>query len=270
MIVYILIGFVLISLVMTLGDLCHGDPTYNLLNLLPSSSGSSSTDIQDIARYYSTCQGNATLQSDVLSGQKYLKDMQKALDLLQSAPGCTADPNLISMENTVQAINGTLISLYDEISCQSIQPFWTMMLEDGLCTNLYAGIFQAWGAQILGCLCCFMMLMICSITYQYYPIYPHGLKNDTRSCVWSSLCCFANCCYLCGNWCDVGREDQLPPGSRHNPAAAPAAAPRIDRVILRDSDDDQDSDDDAGHIHVELTESHSHRENPHYVPVERL
>mmetsp|Transcript_956 Transcript_956/g.997 ORF Transcript_956/g.997 Transcript_956/m.997 type:complete len:530 (+) Transcript_956:64-1653(+) len=166
-ILFILLGVIFISFVMIFGDLCE-KPTYNVLNSLPNSN-----DIQNIANYYATCQGNTTIQVDLQSAHSYINQMYSALDTFRTLPLCQNDINLIHMQGTVVQINTTLNDLSDVTTCPPIQRIWFDLVNTGVCTEFYSGIFYVWGAQILTSLFFFFTLLVVSINYQFYPKHPY-------------------------------------------------------------------------------------------------
>jgi hypothetical protein len=160
----ILLGIIFICFTMIFGDFCT-DPTFNLLNSL-----SNVNDVQNIAYYYATCQGNTTIQVELHESSYYINKTLTALNLVE--PYCTNTVAINQMENTVLAINQTLADLTKLTECQSIQAIWFNLVNKAICTEFYQGIFYIWSAQILTCFCLFFTLMIVTITYQFYPKYP--------------------------------------------------------------------------------------------------
>ena len=153
------------SFVKVIGDLCT-KPTYHILDSL-----SNTDNIQSIANYYATCQGNTTIQTDLDQAYEYIDELYDALQALSDSV-CMNNTEIQQMESTVIQVNNTVNHLSDTSDCPNIQTIWFSLVNDGLCSELYVGIFNVWGAQILTCLFFFVTLIIVSIYYQYFPKHP--------------------------------------------------------------------------------------------------
>jgi hypothetical protein len=171
-IILILLGVIFICFVMIFGDFCT-DPTYNLLNSI-----SGMGDIQSIANYYATCQGNTTIQVDLHSASSMVDQFYSALVLVKTA--CPTDVYIDQMIGTLTVINSTVNDIVLHTNCGAIQPIWFDFVNNGICTKFYNGVFYIWSSQILTCLCFFVTLVILTITYQFYPKFPLRKDRFTR------------------------------------------------------------------------------------------
>lgn len=156
--VFVVFGCLWMLFTMALGDFCMS-PSYNLVRYVPSG------DPQDVAVYYTSCQGENKLQPYLSQGTYYVNYFSEKLN---SIPFCQSDANIQAMKDTVLSVNGSLNIIYDTVDCTNIRGIWRELVNEGTCDELYQGIFYVWGSQLLTSFFLFLLMLVATCTYQFY------------------------------------------------------------------------------------------------------
>jgi hypothetical protein len=147
------------------GDLCMA-PTYNLIKNVPMEM------IQNITLYYATCQGYSMLNAYVDGGftsVKQLNDTVTAYLNPHNPYNCHNSYALKEMHGTLE--NGIFPTIGDielQLGCAPINYLWFDILNKGICTDFYQGVFYIWGSQLVTSFLLFCLIVIAAILYQYY------------------------------------------------------------------------------------------------------
>jgi hypothetical protein len=162
---FLILGIPWLLITSSGGDLCMA-PTYNLIKNIPMEM------IQNITLYYATCQGYSALNTYVDSGFGSVKNLNATVTayLNPNNPGnCHTSVALKEMHGTIY--NGVFPTIDDinlQMGCAPINYLWFDILNNGICTDFYQGVFYIWGSQLVTSFLMFCLIVISAILYQYY------------------------------------------------------------------------------------------------------
>lgn len=163
---YLVLGIIWTIGTAALGDVCE-DPSFNIIKELPDNDAEDS--VRNLAVYYSTCVGSSFIINEYIEiAQNSTQDINSTVnELLTQCPG---DSNLLDMRQTVGSMDSTIVNIDNTIECSAIQTIWFQLVNSGLCTDFYEGLFFIWGSQLITSFFIFLFLIVASITYQYYDV----------------------------------------------------------------------------------------------------
>jgi uncharacterized membrane protein (DUF373 family) len=158
-----------------LADICM-EPSYNAVKSMPVQDS-----IRNIGAYYSTCTGNCTLTTAILSAQETVVNMNATAVALLTQD-CANNTQLQEFRALLDTVHASLSDVTDTMSCGPIQEEWFVFWNRGVCQQLYSGTFLIWGSQILTSLFLFVLIVCVSVTYQFYgePKSPYPLFSNSK------------------------------------------------------------------------------------------
>jgi hypothetical protein len=152
---------------MLVADFCM-EPVHNLLMITPDSS-------YDVTAYYTTCAGTNPLDQPLTEAQQQVTDAQTATQAVLDnfCPGDQYLTDALVEMNQIQLIFGNMTSL---LACQPTQDEALNVLHDGLCGDVFKGMWVIW----LGMFVCGACLLIASIaTALAYPYFAPSTEATT-------------------------------------------------------------------------------------------
>lgn len=158
---FILLGIIWLFLTSALADVCM-DPSYNLVKSVPSG------DVQDLAYFYVSCVGNNTLQEDVDSGRGDLTTLNDTVTQLLGPGYCPGNSDLLAMRATLSSIDVTFDDVIANMECPPLRTLWFQFINDGLCDQMYTGLFFVWGSQLFTSFFLICLALTATVVYQYY------------------------------------------------------------------------------------------------------
>jgi hypothetical protein len=135
---------------MMMSDFCM-DPTTFAISFVPDGTA------QDIVQYYSTCTGESL-------SEQYLYNAQYAAGMLDyfasmTATTCPGDASVIEAIACVQHIETSLTNINSIAECEVYLPYWNAFFHQGLCTEVFHGLYTIWITQSLTAV--FLFLSCC-------------------------------------------------------------------------------------------------------------
>lgn len=168
---FILLGIIWLFLTSAMADICM-DPSYNLVKSVPSG------DVQNLAYYYVSCVGNNTLQEDVDSGRGDLTTLNDSVTELLRPGYCPGNSDLLDMRATLNSIDVSFDDVIVNMECPPLRTLWFQFINDGLCDQMYTGLFYVWGSQLITSFFLFFLALTATVVYQYYGGIKVGVRDD--------------------------------------------------------------------------------------------
>jgi hypothetical protein len=166
-ILYILLGIPWVLITSVGGDFCMS-PTYNLVKSAPAG------DLRNTLRYYTSCVGNSTINNYIDEGSAGIVSLNDTLNAFRTAVGpsstCGSAPMLTDLFVGVRNVNDSINSVESTLDCPNIRAIYFDIVNVGFCDQLYTGVFYIWGSQLVTSFCLLVLLVIASITYQYFDV----------------------------------------------------------------------------------------------------
>lgn len=156
----ILFGIFWMVVTLLFGDFCMS-PTENTINGIPS------TQLSDILRFYSSCGGDNIIGDYIDQARNASLTLANMLPNVQSTY-CPSDSNINSMISTLNSIAIEFTSVESTLSCPTIRSLWFTFINNGVCNDFYYGFFSIWVSQLVTSFFLFVLLIMGSISYQYY------------------------------------------------------------------------------------------------------
>lgn len=159
----IILAVVVLVVAALLADFCVS-PVASLNRILPAGS------VQNITAYYTSCQGSNQLAKYTNDAKTSAITLNTTLMQLATTPNspCTGDPYIRSMQRTSVKVFGSLSDVQGSLSCATINPLWTAMVDNAVCTDLLGGLSYVWISQIVTSLLLFIILIVASVTYNFF------------------------------------------------------------------------------------------------------
>lgn len=155
------------------GDYCMKPIPYTS-QLLPRS-------IANVTTFYLECIGTNPLSVYVDEAYSFVSGYTNEIKTLQSTT-CPANSYLSDALTVLQSINGTLNTISSEIVCPPIQSQLSSILETGLCTQSFQGIYTIWLGQYMTVSVLFAVTILISLLYQYYyEDYVKSFSDDVHT-----------------------------------------------------------------------------------------
>ena len=155
---------------MLFGDFCM-NPADNIINLLPDGSY-----IGNITAYYTKCVGENPINDTLADVLKKFTDVNETFNNItsqsstfnQSYPDCLPDLNDIT--SNIKIIIENLDLLGEQIECGPLYSAWNNIVNIGLCSNGFSGLFILWICQFVTSGMLFIVMCIASVMFlQYHP-----------------------------------------------------------------------------------------------------
>lgn len=143
-----------------MADFCMS-PTENLLQTVPR-------DVYNMTRYYSTCTGTNPIDSSLSSAESLVTQTQTAITTILDNY-CHNNTYLIDSLQHITVIDQVFSNITDLSSCSPNQEQLDSVLQDGLCTDTFKGIYVVWLAQFVCAAGILVCTVVVSIAYQYFP-----------------------------------------------------------------------------------------------------
>ena len=174
-----------------LADLCV-DPVASIQNIAPSGT------VSNITQYYATCEGSNFLYQYTANAKSYAYQLNSSLALAISNPAvCPNKTALVNMQAYAGKILYSITDIETAFACPSIRTLWLHFLDDGVCGDLYLGIFSMWVSQLVTSFLLFVLIVVAAIMYQHYGkvvpydgdeeinagVEPHPVANDSPNLV---------------------------------------------------------------------------------------
>ena len=147
-------------------------PANNIISLLPEGSY-----IGNITAYYTKCDGenpiNDTLRDVIkkftsVNETFYNISNSQSGFINQSHPYC--QPDLKDITSNISTIIDNIILLGQQIECGPLYSAWNNIVNIGLCTNGFSGLFILWVCQFVTSGMLFIVMCIASVMFlQYHP-----------------------------------------------------------------------------------------------------
>jgi hypothetical protein len=135
---------------MLLADFCM-EPTDNLLMIAPDS-------VYNVTAYYTTCTGTNPLADPLHSAAELTAQAKLAVQAILAST-CPNDPYLLDSLSVIDDIDNTFLDISGLIACPPNQDQMLDVLNDGLCGDVFKGIYTIW----LGQFACAAGVLLCSI-----------------------------------------------------------------------------------------------------------
>lgn len=136
-----------------MSDFCS-DPVQFTLQLAPKDA-----DVQAATTYYLTCAGKNPNYEYIYDADYsvrwlnyYVQDIAMVNCYHASWVDAVSDFNEVTDEH--------IIHIEDIASCQSYYDIWVNFVDDGVCTNLFDGVYLVWVAQTVTAICLFVCTVV--------------------------------------------------------------------------------------------------------------
>lgn len=164
---------------MGVGDFCI-NPTRSTLHVVGVRD---SQETLDTIQYYTSCEGENPFQDPLgknLSSESLFSynsesvlNTTKTIDigvtyLLQNF--CPENEHLIAIYSSSQEIYSAINDIYDNIFCAPVVEQWYILMNKGLCKDIYGGIYHIWVALFFSFFFFFTLSITSSFLYQYYDL----------------------------------------------------------------------------------------------------
>jgi len=170
-ILYLILGIPWGAITSLLGDFCMGPLNY----LAQSTSGG----LHDQVVYFATCVGdNVVLSSGFDAAKSGLSSLNSSIASMidtynQNSFACPSGSQmgtyLHGMKDLTKNMFTALDSAEDTLACGPFQSVVVKFVETGMCGSFYSGIFLIWGSQLITSFLLFMLMVLASFVYHYYP-----------------------------------------------------------------------------------------------------
>jgi hypothetical protein len=138
------------------------EPLTNTAMVLPR-------DIYNVTSYYLECQGQNPLSFYLTDAYAFVNGYNETITTLLLTPGgCKGNPGLQASISELAVMNNTLNDISAEIACPPIQSQLSDVLETGLCTQFFQGIYTIWLGMYITISCLFVASIMVSLIYQYF------------------------------------------------------------------------------------------------------
>lgn len=135
---------------MLLADFCM-EPTDNLLMIAPDT-------VYNVTAYYTTCTGTNPLEEPLQSAAGLTAQAKLAVQAILAST-CPNDAYLLDSLVVIDNIDNTFVHISSLISCPPNQDEVLSVLNDGLCGDVFKGVYTIW----LGQFACAAGVLLCSI-----------------------------------------------------------------------------------------------------------
>lgn len=134
-------------------------------------------DIYNVTSYYLECQGVNPLNADLNDAYKFVSVYYTNINLLLNTPGgCQGNAGLQNSLVDLRTINTTLNAISANIVCPPIQSELSDVLQTGLCTQGFEGIYTIWLGNYITISCLRVATILMSLIYQYF-----GWEGDVEA-----------------------------------------------------------------------------------------
>lgn len=138
------------------------DPIINTQRLVPR-------DVYNVTVYYTSCVGENPLQPSLDAVTEFTNDFSTALNALSAL--CPTNTYVQACYPLLDDVENTLTLTTNEIACPPTQSQLNDILEDGLCDDVFHGIYYVWMGQYLTTSLVLVCTIAISLCYQYFGTY---------------------------------------------------------------------------------------------------
>ena len=149
----------------SLGDFCM-DPTASVASAIEDD-----TEVQQSAKYYSTCRGINPLHQELSKSYLARDYLGTAINIELTDGVCQNDPNLIVAMRALSNMHVHYEWIADELNCDQLHRIWTIIFERSLCTLTISGIFWVWVSQFIALAALFLVSISSSVMMLYFDNY---------------------------------------------------------------------------------------------------
>lgn len=154
-----------LSALMGLADFCM-DPTGNILAAL------SNDNVKSVVGYYTSCEGSSPIDEPLTQAMDSIVLVNSSLTYLSGPDSaCYGDANVMGMQTNVVTIHSALVDITVHTACSTIQSHLAAVIEDGMCSYSYFGVFLIWIGQFATLFFLFLLTFVVSVLYQYFGDY---------------------------------------------------------------------------------------------------
>jgi hypothetical protein len=187
---------ILMIIVTFWADFCMA-PGKNMANIAPTK------DLENIVSYFAFCTGTNPFSAPVGDAQSAISTITAAI--YQVAGACypvypSEYPSWMTTSNESVAMNNAMGSIKATVDdCPPIQNSWSKMVDQGMCTHIFSGVYAFWIAEYTMSGCLFFTIIMATVVWQYFgtawhlkktglpvkdsdgPVVYHGADDDDYS-----------------------------------------------------------------------------------------
>lgn len=123
----------------------------------------------ELVSYYLDCVGENPMDEHLASAYNATATMEALIDEFTGSGGdCEDDSTLMNIYNHTESIDALLDKDAALLSCGPVQSEWRSVVHEGVCDELFRGVFVIWLALFVVAALLYVTMVTSSVMYQYF------------------------------------------------------------------------------------------------------
>jgi hypothetical protein len=163
---------VLLLLQIALGDFCM-DPTSYARSIV------SQGTVQETVQYYTSCAGQNSAGEDLYNAE-YASNMMLFYINEIATVQCPNNPSLTTALDITEGIAADVQAINTIADCAPYKEYWETFFNEGMCSDIFDGIYLIWVTQTLAVVFLFGVAVIASLMYPYMKLSQKQIDSSHR------------------------------------------------------------------------------------------